>query len=184
MEITTKNLSELKLNPNNPRKISKDKMANLTKSVENFTKMLELRPIIYDEKGVIIGGNMRYLALKKLGYKDVPESWIKCVNNLTDDEKKQFTILDNGQFGEWDFEIVLDEFNTDDFNLEELGIDLPEEIITRGKRKERDEKYQMKKIEDYIEKYEILIECESELKQKELLTRFILEGLQCKAIIV
>jgi ParB-like chromosome segregation protein Spo0J len=69
----TVKLSSIQLNPKNPRQISEKNMEKLVKSVEGFKKMLEIRPIIYDEAGIILGGNMRYLALQKLGYTEVPK---------------------------------------------------------------------------------------------------------------
>lgn len=86
-EIKKIKLSAIKPNPDNPRQITKDKMEKLCKSVEGFLKMLEIRPIVYDENHIIMGGNMRYAALKKLGYKEVPETWLRCVTDFSEDEK-------------------------------------------------------------------------------------------------
>ena len=41
-------INELKLNDKNPRFIKDEKFKKLVKSIENFPKMMELRPIIYD----------------------------------------------------------------------------------------------------------------------------------------
>lgn len=117
-------LSQIKPNPDNPRQISEKNMEKLKKSIQDFKKMLEIRPIIYDENNIILGGNMRYQALLKLGYKEAPESWFKCATDLTEDEKRQFVITDNGSFGDWDFDILANGW--DDLPLDDWGIDLPE----------------------------------------------------------
>lgn len=60
-------LADLKLNPDNPRNISEEKLDKLAESIKSFPKMMVKRPIVYDENKVIIGGNMRYRAIQKLG---------------------------------------------------------------------------------------------------------------------
>ena len=57
--------------------------------------MMELRPIIVDNDGLILGGNMRFKALQELKYKDIPDLWVKRAEALTEDEKKRFIIEDN-----------------------------------------------------------------------------------------
>lgn len=59
-------LNELKTNPSNPRRITKEKYAKLKKSILELPEMLELRPIVYDKDNIILGGNMRFLALCEL----------------------------------------------------------------------------------------------------------------------
>lgn len=96
-------IAEIKLNPKNPRQISDKDMARLVKSLKDFPEMLKLREIVVDEKMVILGGNMRLLALQQLGVK---ECTIKIVKDLTPKQKKEFTIKDNACFGDWDMDIL------------------------------------------------------------------------------
>ena len=86
--------------------------------------MLELRPIVIDDDGTILGGNMRFRALLELGYKEIPDSWVRKASELTDEEKQRFIIEDNVPFGEWDWEKLANEW--DDKLLEEWGVDIPE----------------------------------------------------------
>ena len=65
-------ITDVKKNPNNPRFIKDDKFDKLCQSIKDFPKMMELRPIIVDDNNIILGGNMRYEALKKLNYKNIP----------------------------------------------------------------------------------------------------------------
>jgi len=112
------NISNLKLNPKNPRKISKKNLEKLCKSIKKFEKMLSIRPIIVDENNMVLGGNMRLKSLKKLGYKEIPDEWVKKISDLNEEEKKQFLIKDNLEYGEFDEDILKLEF--DDFDLKDL----------------------------------------------------------------
>lgn len=75
-------LSDIKPNPNNPRLIMDDKFKSLCRSIEEFPKMMKLRPIIIDETNMVLGGNMRLKALKHLGFKDIPDEWVKKDSDL------------------------------------------------------------------------------------------------------
>lgn len=116
-------LSEIHINPANPRIIKDDRFKKLVKSISEFPKMMELRPIIVDSEGLILGGNMRFKALKELKYKDIPELWVKRADELTDEEKQRFIIEDNVPFGEWDFDILANEWDQE--KLIEWGLELP-----------------------------------------------------------
>ena len=85
--------------------------------------MMALRPIVVDENFIVQGGNMRLKALQEIGFKDIPDEWVKQVSDLNEDEKKQFIIKDNVGFGEWDFEDLAN--NWDENKLNEWGLDLP-----------------------------------------------------------
>lgn len=115
-------VSKLKKNPGNPRQIKGEKLELLKKSVATFQKMMELRPIIVDENNVVLGGNMRLAAIKALGLKEIPDTWVKQVE-LSEDEKREFIIKDNAGFGEWDWDDLAN--NWSDLPLTEWGLDVP-----------------------------------------------------------
>jgi phosphoribosylformylglycinamidine (FGAM) synthase PurS component len=115
-------LSKIKSNPSNPRVIKDEKFEKLVNSIKEFPKMMELRPMVVDENYIVQGGNMRLKALTQLGYKEIPDTWVKKVNDLTDDEKKQFVIKDNIGYGEWDWDILANEWDSQ--KLEEWGLDI------------------------------------------------------------
>jgi len=117
-------LSDLKLNEANPRVIKDDKFKKLVESIKSFPQMMELRPIVVDEMNVIQGGNMRYRALVELGYKEVPESWVKQGKELTQEQWREFVIKDNVGFGEWDFDMLANDWDAEE--LQEWGLDIPE----------------------------------------------------------
>jgi len=130
-------LSKIKSNPNNPRLIKDDKFYKLVESLKTFgEKMMPLRPIVVDEDGIILGGNMRFKALKELKYSKVPEDWIKQVNDLTEQQKQEFIIKDNVGFGAWDWELLANEWDVQ--LLEEWGLDIDFQIEEDVEAKEDD----------------------------------------------
>ena len=120
-------LSQIKSNPNNPRVIKDDKFQKLVKSIQEFPKMMELRPMVINSDNIVLGGNMRLKALKELGYKDIPDSWVKRAEDLTDDEQRRFIIADNVGFGEHDWEMLANEWDMDE--LSDWGLDIPDFAI-------------------------------------------------------
>ena len=121
-EIKILNLSEIKLNPNNPRFIRDEKYKALVKSLKDFPEMLELREIVVDETMTILGGNMRYRALKELGEKT---ALVKIVTGLSEEQKKEFIVKDNLEYGAWDYDILSTEYDLP--VLEDWGLTLPED---------------------------------------------------------
>ena len=120
MESKLVKISEVKLNPNNPRQIKDDKFKNLIKSIKDFPQMLDIRPIVVNEDMVILGGNMRFRACKEAGLKQVP---VIVANNLTEDQQREFLIKDNVSGGEWDWDLLANEWEVE--QLEEWGLDIP-----------------------------------------------------------
>jgi ParB-like chromosome segregation protein Spo0J len=117
-------ISKLKQNPNNPRFIRDEKFAQLVASLKALPKMMELRPIIVDDNNIVQGGNMRLKALKELGYKEIPDTWIKQAKDFTADELKEFIIKDNVGYGEWDWDMIANEWNAEE--VTEWGLDIPD----------------------------------------------------------
>jgi hypothetical protein len=116
-------LSTIKSNPNNPRVIKDEKFEKLKKSIQDFPKMMELRPMVINADNIVLGGNMRLKALKELGYKELPDEWVKRAEDLTEDEQRQFIIKDNVGFGEHDWEMLASEWDVE--QLEDWGLDVP-----------------------------------------------------------
>jgi ParB-like chromosome segregation protein Spo0J len=112
-------ISKIRNNTNNPRFIKDDKFRKLVKSIKEFPEMLELRPIVVDEDMIVLGGNMRLKACIEAGLKEVH---IKIAENLTEEQKKEFIVKDNVGFGEWDWDLLANEWDTE--LLEEWGLDL------------------------------------------------------------
>ena len=120
-------LTDIKPNPNNPRIIKDANFKKLVKSIEEFPKMMALRPIVVDEDGMVLGGNMRLRALQHLQFKDIPDEWVKRAAYLTEDEQRRFIIADNVSGGEWDVEDL--SANWDRQDLEDWGLEIEWPVI-------------------------------------------------------
>ena len=114
----TISLNEIKNNPNNPRLVKDDKFKKLVKSIKEFPEMLKIRPIVVNKDMIVLGGNMRLKACKEAGLKEVP---IIRAENLTEEQQREFIIKDNVGFGEWDWDLLANEWNSVD--LENWGLD-------------------------------------------------------------
>ena len=112
-------ISKLKPNKDNPRIIKDSKFKKLVQSIKDFPEMLELRPIVVDEDMTILGGNMRYRASIEAGLKEVH---VKIAKGLSENQKKEFIVKDNVGFGEWDWDILANEW--DSIKLEDWGLEL------------------------------------------------------------
>ena len=101
-------VSELKPLEKNPFKsVGDEQIKNIAKSIQEFERMMEIRRIVIDEDNNILGGNKRYFALKKLGYKEIPDAWIEKVEGLSEEQKKEFIVKDNAHWGsEWDVDML------------------------------------------------------------------------------
>lgn len=118
--IESVDIWSVKPNKDNPRNISTEKHAKLVQSIKDFPEMLDLRPLVVDKKGVVIGGNMRLSAAKEAGLKKIP---VLRAENLTPAQVKEFIIKDNVGFGEWDWDALSNEWEVE--KLEEWGLDIP-----------------------------------------------------------
>lgn len=155
-------ITELKINPNNPQKF--DDLSKLQKSLKEFPKMLELRPLIYDpETMYVLGGNKRLICLQNLGFKELKKEWVKSAEDLTEEEKERFIIADNVGFGEWDFELLEDNWNIED--LEDWGLEMGDfennnenkSDFEKELEKYDDSNCKMPIVPDFFEKHECFI---------------------------
>lgn len=112
------NISKLIPNNDNPRVIKDYKFQKLVNSIKEFPEMLEKRPIVVDESYVVLGGNMRLKACKEAGLKEV---YILKADELTEQQQREFIVKDNVGFGEWDWDILGNEWNS--VQLEDWGMD-------------------------------------------------------------
>ena len=113
-------IGELKPNPNNPRIIKDDKFKKLVQSIKELPEMAEVRPIVVNTDMVVLGGNMRLKAMREAGWKEVP---IEVVD-WDEDKQRQFIIKDNVSGGEWDWEMLANQWDAEELN--EWGLDLPD----------------------------------------------------------
>jgi len=158
MKIDKVSISTVKANPNNPRVIKDDKFRKLVQSIKDFPEMLEIRPIVVNQDMIVLGGNMRLKACKEAGLKEVP---IIHADNLTEEQQREFIIKDNVSGGEWDWELLANEWDTE--LLDEWGLDVwkPEEEVDYSILDDEDLQDELQGMADGVKKA-IQIEFEPE----------------------
>jgi ParB-like chromosome segregation protein Spo0J len=139
------NISQIKENKNNPRVIKGYKFEKLVKSIKDFPEMMQLRPIIVNDKNIILGGNMRYKASVEAGLKDI---YIVQAKDLTKKQQEEFIIKDNSSFGEWDWDILANEWEIKE--LSDWGLDLPKIYFDEDKEPEIDKDIFDHELDTYI----------------------------------
>jgi ParB-like chromosome segregation protein Spo0J len=161
-------ITEVKTNPNNPRVIKDDKFDKLVASIKEFPKMLEIRPIVVNDDMIVLGGNMRLKACKAAGLKEVH---VIKASELTEDEQRQFIIKDNVSGGEWDWDMLANEWDVE--QLEEWGLDVPN----------FGEDAEQKDLSDELkETFEVIITCKDEKNQEQIYNKLIGEGYECRVL--
>jgi ParB-like chromosome segregation protein Spo0J len=165
------NIKQVLPNPDNPRFIKDYKFNKLVKSIKEFPQMLDLRPIVVNQDMIVLGGNMRLKACEEAGLTEVP---IIFADNLTPDQEKEFIIKDNSSFGEWDWDLLANEWNVD--QLADWGIDIPNFDIDNDVEDEKD-------LSDQLEQsFKIEIDLESEEEQEKMYNQLIADGYKCRIL--
>jgi ParB-like chromosome segregation protein Spo0J len=113
-------ISKIFLNKDNPRIIKDEKFAKLVKSLKDFPEMAKVRPIVVNKDMVVLGGNLRLKAMKEAGWKDAPVE----VVDWDEEKQKEFIIKDNVNFGEWDWNMIANEWDVE--QVVEWGLYVPE----------------------------------------------------------
>lgn len=112
-------INHIKPNPNNPRFIKDDAFKSLVQSLKDFPEMADVREVVLNKEHVILGGNMRFRAMKEAGWTEIP---VKIVD-WPEDKQREFIVKDNVSGGEWDWDTLANEWDKD--LLENWGLDLP-----------------------------------------------------------
>lgn len=167
-------ISEVKSNPNNPRLIKDDKFKKLVQSIKDFPQMLDIRPIVVNADMIVLGGNMRLKACKEAGLKEVP---IIMADNLTEEQQREFIIKDNVGFGSWDWDLIANEWNTE--QVEEWGLDLP---LFDSEEAETESKEDKDLSNDLKETFEVIIECGNEEEQEATFDYLTKKGYVCRVL--
>jgi len=139
-------LNELRLLKNNPRYITKEKLEKLKASIQKNKEYFEARPLILSNRTgdlVIIAGNQRYRAARDLGLKEVPTFLLE---GLTEEKEKEIIIRDNIELGDWDFDLLANNFDIED--LEEWGVEI--EDIKKEEKEYQKEEAKKKLAEKFI----------------------------------
>jgi ParB-like chromosome segregation protein Spo0J len=127
--MTTTPINKIKSNPNNPRVIKDDKFKKLVQSLKDLPEMAQVRPIVVNQDMIVLGGNMRLKAMKEAGWKEAPVAIV----DWDEDKQRQFIIKDNVGFGEWDWDMLANEWDAE--SLGEWGLNVPafnEDVLTNN----------------------------------------------------
>jgi ParB-like chromosome segregation protein Spo0J len=170
MKTKAVKISEVKLNPNNPRLIKDEKFAKLVQSIKDLPEMLSIRPIVVNSDMVVLGGNMRLKACKEAGLKEIP---IIIADNLTEEQQREFLIKDNVSGGEWDWAMLQNDWDTeqlDDWGLEltkfNSDFNFDEFFEENNKQKEEKFKITLEYTEDDYNKVNEALKKHSESKEQ------------------
>lgn len=131
-------------NPDNPRFIKDYKFKKLVNSLKEFPEMLGKRPIVVDENYMVLGGNMRLKACREAGLDKV---WVDVAIGWTDEQKKEFIVKDNLSYGEWDWEVLANEYDV--LKLDQYGLDLNPAIFQQEEDTETIKGATDEKFNDY-----------------------------------
>lgn len=167
MKIEKVKISQVKTNPNNPRIIKDNKFKDLVRSIKEAPWMLQLRSIVVNDDNVVIGGNQRLRACKEAGLKEV---YIIKASSLTEEQQREFTIKDNVSFGQWDWDMIANEFDSEDllrygFTVPTFGNENLLETVNKGD--ENDEWIGMPEFDVKTERFKIVVTFETEAERQE-----------------
>ena len=169
MKTVKVKISDIKANPNNPRLIKDDKFAKLVQSVTEFPEMLEIRPIVVNSDMVVLGGNMRLKACKEAKIKELT---VIIADNLTEEQQREFLIKDNVSGGEWDWNLLANEWDAE--QLTDWGLDIPDF---------GSEDLEQKDLSSEIDNlFRIEIICKDEESQENTYNKLIEQGYECRLL--
>jgi hypothetical protein len=184
MEIKRIRLTDLEQNkghveglPSNPRQWGKGELDDLVKSIRETPELLEARGLIvwpYGGKYIILGGNMRFSALREMNEVDAP---CYVMPEDTPMEKlREIVIKDNGSFGSWDYDMLANEW--DDLPLSEWGVPAWDtENLEETKQSEK------KDLSDEIDvSFRVEITCVSEREQEQMYNELLGRGFECRIL--
>ena len=117
------NTGQLEWLPSNPRQWTKDDLEKTKASIERDPDFLEDRPIlvvVFEDKFVVFGGNLRTSAAKEIKRKTMPAMLYTPETDTDRETIKRRAILDNGSFGAWDFDMLANEW--DNLPLTDWGV--------------------------------------------------------------
>ena len=176
-------LSELVLYKNNTKLHDKKQIQQIVASIKEFGFN---DPLAIDQKTkTIIEGHGRYEAAKLLKLKVVP---VIKLGHLSEAQRKAYAIAHNKltmntEFDEDKLKAELSALDNIDFDLELTGFDLEDiEKLLTGEGDDPGISGDTSP-EDLPENFNVLVSCESEYDQQQLLEKIEQESYQCKALI-
>jgi ParB-like chromosome segregation protein Spo0J len=179
MNSTLTPIGEIKTNPDNPRILKDDKFKKLVRSIKSFPEMLKVRPIVVNDDMVVLGGNMRLKACKEAGLKEVH---VLKASGFTQAQQREFIIKDNVGFGEWDWDMVANEWNTE--QVSEWGLDIP--VYGDGEEEDTQTGREGNFDDDGIidnSQYGVIVMCSDGSEQEKIYKKLLGFGYECKVVV-
>jgi len=178
-KITRRAVGDLRESDWNPRVIRDERFEQLKRSIEATPDMMKARPIIATQSGEIIGGNMRHRAVVDLGWKDVPTYTLP--DDTPKNELREWATRDNVPFGEWVPDLLTDlvlDHKEDGGSIDLLGFSDAEvsRLLLNGGGGEAGGDDPLPDV------WGVVVECENERQQLELLERLSGEGLHVRSL--
>ena len=169
-QIEKRKLADLKPHSKNPRQFTDKGMKDLENSINSIGFM---QPININQDGTILSGHARTLKLKEMGETEV-DVYVPD-RLLTPKQEEEVLVRANANTaGQWDFDILANEF--EDFELQEWGLEIPVMEDLQVEKEDKD-------LSDDLKSHYILeIECDSEAEQEILYNRFLGEKLKVKIL--
>ncbi len=166
MKTEVKKIVELQSNPLNPRMIKSARFSKLVKSIKDFPEMLKLRPIVVDDNGMVLGGNMRLKACKQIGLQEVP---VVVAKDLSPEQKSEFIIKDNNSFGDWDVDVLANQYEKEfllKMGMEEKDLGFFLDEFEEKFYKVDDTNAELPIVPKFSEKYScVMIFCDNEMDE-------------------
>lgn len=168
--------------PMNPRRISADRFTALKHALQEDPDMLEARPLIVTPQGEVVCGNMRLRAIRELGWDAVNV----YVADLDDATKREWMIRDNNEYGEWvpdELAALVADHRDSERDLAMLGFSQGElDDLLKLATQELPEPGDEPSV-DPPDVWGVVVECQTEEQQVQLLERLAGEGFQCRALL-
>ena len=167
-------ISQIKSNPNNPRLIKDDKFYKLVKSLEEDPDFCNVRPVVVNKDMIVLGGNMRLKAAKELGWKEIP-----CeIVDWSEEKQRAFTIKDNVGYGEWDWDMLANEWDAEQLN--EWGLEVPK--FNNAENDPENDPFDDEGI-NAKNQYGVIVICENEGNQESVFKDLTSMGYNCKIVV-
>lgn len=157
---------QIKSNPNNPRIIKDDRFQKLVQSLKDFPEMADVREVVVNKDHMILGGNMRFRAMIEAGWKEIPV----VIVDWSEEKQREFIIKDNVSGGEWDWDMLANEWDQTDLDL--WGLDLIHKPDSDTEKADQ----------EYSEQYQVVVECTSEEDQERTYNKLKELGYECKVL--
>lgn len=112
------NISDLSNWEKNPREIKKEKFEKLKKKIKRWG---QFKPILVNDEGVVIGGNMRLRAYRELGIDNI---WVSVKNPKDENDMMELSLADNEEAGYYSTDLLANIMHDYDIQWEDYAVNI------------------------------------------------------------